>query len=674
MKYCTVKLCIVLAAILTSAATGAEKDIHIPSGRSVGTSWTVTDGAGFRWDITNNGQVNDGTNDAYDGGMQLRVNGNSFENASSGRGSKDGREVEFGPWSIGTLKVWRRIYVDPKLGYCRWIDIFQNTSNTAQTATVQYFSNLGPSVNMTFTTSGGGSLTAKDWGIITAGSASSSSPALVHVFATRSVKLKPQFKFSHGSDNIYYNVPLKIPGARTVALCFFEAQRRPLAEAKKLLDNFRPEKELRKVPSGLRRLIVNMGSSTLIMEQIELPRHDDHDLAVLRNGDELLGTIRNDRIVVETFYGKLDLPAARILGLNVPTASDPHVQVVLADGQVVAGRFLNAPLTFKLTNGSEMALPLTKLQTASFRVSPEKPDRIAVKRPVAVLRSGQRLFFRRDDVDYTFHTEYGTVKLNPDHLRDILMDTPSGGLHRATFRNGSVLSGLLTTDSLRVALDLGPTLEIRRHLLGRLVLASGEPDANALSVMTLRNEDRLIGRIAAQSLTLKTRYGQFVAKPQEIARVEFQKDFFGRVQVKLHNGTSVTGRFVGQTARFRIEPGPELPVFIGHIVSIDSPAPPGKPTGKPKPAPEAPASTTRPASSRPATAPALPRPRKRRTEAEEARKLEAQLAALQARAASLQNVLAQKPDAEALLAGTITQVHQRIIQLQEELEKHRKQD
>jgi hypothetical protein len=576
-----------------------NSDIHIPTGKSVSTSWSITDSMGFRWDINCNGQVNDGTNDAYDGGMQLRVNGTQFQWSSNGRMGKNSREVEYGPWTTGSLKVSRRIYVDPKEGYCRWIDIFENTSSQQQSLTVQYYSNLGDSVQSVRTSTGGAAVGEKDWAVVTGGASGSSRPALVHVFATRSAKVRPKFTFSNGSDNIYYNVVLKVPARKAVALCLIEAQRRPVSAAHKFMEEFKLSRELQKIPAPLRRIIQNMGGSTLTLENIELPRREEHDLAVLRNGDELLGTISNKQFVIETFYGKLELPAERVIGLNVPTASDPHVQVVLVDGQVVSGAFVNAPLTLTMTNGSEMALPLSKLQTASFKLSPTRPAEIAVKKQAVVLRSGQRLFYRRDDIDYTYHTEYGTVKLNPDDVRAILLDTPEGGLHRVTFCNGSVLSGLLVAEDLKLTLDLGPTLSIRRHLVAQILLSTADTKEADLAEITLRNEDRLRGRIAAEALTLKTKYGEVVAKPAEIATLEFQPTEFGRVQIGLHNGTTVTGTLMGETIRFQIEAGPALPIFIGHIVGLTSSKPAGTATTKP---------AAKPNTTPPTTAPAKPLP------------------------------------------------------------------
>jgi hypothetical protein len=593
-----------VAAVLAvaGAAAAAERNIHIPPGRSVGFNWYLNDGAGYRWDISSNGQVSDGSNDAYDGGMQLRLGATYFSGDSQGRLSEDGREIEIGPWKQGAINVYRRVYIDGKLGYCRWIDIFENAEASAQSLSVQYYSNLGGSITSTYTTTGQAELTDKDWGFVTGSTDTSARPAIVHVFGTQGAKVKPTFRYTRNDDSVYCTFALKVPAGKTVALCLFQAQRRPIEEAKTFLKDFNPRRELAKVPAGLRTLLLNMGGATLILGSIDLPRHEKHDLAILRNGNELLGAILNERFDLETFYGRLELPASQVVGLNVPAPDDPHVQVVLADGQVVAGTLLNAPLRIRLTNGNEMSLPPSRLAAATFALSADKPGEIKISHPTIMLRSGQQLAFRGEDLDCTFQTQYGTVKLDADDLRSLQFDTPEGGLHRAIFRNGSVLSGLLTTEDFNLTLELGPRLSIRRYLAAQVLLPSTEMDHSQLAEATLRNDDQIFGQIAEESLAVTTQYGRVTVKPAEIAELTVPEEAaLGQVQIKLHNGTTVTGKFVAETIQFQIVPGPKLSIFLGHVVRLTCPKPAGQaaPATR-KGAAEAPDKTAEPVRTQPA--------------------------------------------------------------------------
>jgi hypothetical protein len=560
------------------AAGADETGIHVSGSQRVGFNWYMTDGAGSRWDISSNGQVSDGTNDAYDGGMQLRMGGSYFASSSEGKLSKSGREVEIGPWVNGSIRVWRRVYIDAAVGYARWIDIYENTAGATADLKVQYYSNLGGTISTTTTTTGKQDLTDKDWGVVTADSTDSSRPAIAHIFTNRGSRTRPDVKFNRNQDDFNVSFDIKIPAGKTVAICQFEAQRQGSDQAVKFLKDFNPRRELDKVPADLRKLIVNMGGATLVMGNIDLPRNDKHDLAIRRNEteDELLGTILNERFDVETFYGKLELPAAKVAGLSIPAADDPYVQVVLLDGQMAAGKLLNGPLRLRLTNGNEMSLPPENILAATFALSPQRPAEIKISRPTVILRSGQQLAFRASDLDLRYQSLYGEVRLEADQLTRLDLDTPDGGLHRAVFRNGSVLSGLLVADTLKLDLDLGLVLETRRQVLSQVLLPAEDIDASGLCEMTLRNEDVLFGQIADESLAVDTQYGKVTVSPSEIDELAVpQEAALGQVSIKLRSGTTVTGKFAGQAVTFQVEPGPKLPVFLGSIVQIKCP-PPGK--------------------------------------------------------------------------------------------------
>jgi len=577
---------LLIAAIQISAVQAADKALHIPAGRSVSSSWVTTDSAGFRWDIyLNYGQVNDGTNDAYDGGLQLQISGSTMSVSQAGRLSKAGDEVEIGPWRRGSVNIYRRIYVDKKVGYCRWIDMFENTASTAQTLTLRYYSNMGSSTQSTFTTSGKAELTDKDWGIVTSPSGGSR-PSVVHIFATKNAKVRPRFQFRRSDDSLYYHHTLKIPAKKTVALCLIEAQRRPASAANKFLSEFKVEHELKKIPPALRRIILNMGGAVLTLGSLELPRHEKHDMVVQRGGNELLGTILNAQYAIETLQGKVTLPADRVVGLHAPAGAGDRVKLGLTDGQVLVGKLDGGSLKLKLANGNTMSLTIDMIDTAAYRVSPKRPEEIAFRRPMIVLRNGQQLFFKSADVDWSFHTQYGRIILKPENLKSIVLDTPDGGLHRAVFSNDSVLSGLMVQEDLNMSLDLGGKLNVKRYLTQRFALPTPAGDAPELGELKLRNEDVLAGKIADKALDIETADGEQVSvRGGDIASIAAPEGAsLGVLRIKLHNGTTVDGTLSGKTVAFQIIPGPRLNIYVGHIVEITQPGPPGSKPAAKKPA------------------------------------------------------------------------------------------
>ena len=200
-----------------------EEGIHLKPGRNTGFEWSNNNGAGSRWDISNSGQVDDGSNDAYDGGMMLYVNNSNFFWGQAGRASQDNREVEMGPWNANGLQVSRRIYVDPKLGYCRWIDIFENPSGGEINANIRYMSNIGGSIQMIESSTGAASVGDKDWGLITGSQGNSSRPSTIHVFCSKDNKVRPQVQARLRNSQMTYTFNLKVPAGKAVALAVFEA-------------------------------------------------------------------------------------------------------------------------------------------------------------------------------------------------------------------------------------------------------------------------------------------------------------------------------------------------------------------------------------------------------------------------------------------------------------------
>jgi hypothetical protein len=583
-------LTIVLLLAATWCLSAEDKDALHLTGNATVSGLNINDGAGFRWSINSNGMVVSSTGDSYGNGMQLTVNQNGFSWGQACKVSADGREIELGPVNNSQVNVYRRIYVDNKKGYCRWIDIYDNTTASNVTLTLQYYTNTNNSTQQIYTTSGKEQLTEKDWGVLTLYGENTTSPALAHIYASKNAKFKPKFQYRLNDNTIYCNASVTVPARKAIALCFFEAQRKP-ADAKKFLDGFNVTEELEKVPPALRKIIVNMaGGSTLTLGKIELARNEKQDLAVLRNGDELMGDLDVEKFEMETAFGKLSLDAKRVVGVVSLDAEDSAVHLVLTDGQVVVGKLLSGPLKMKLASGSEMSLQPDKFKTVSFRLSKEKPEEVGTRNAAVVLRSGQQLFFNPSDIDLTFQSEYGDLKLSPAQLSSLVLETPDGGLHRAIFRNGSVLSGLLKTASFKLQLDLGQPFNVPVSMIEQFVFPAPDLDHDKLAEVALRNEDQLLGVLLDESLTVQTRMGKVLVKPAEIAEAQFVTESLGQVQIKLHNGTTVTGKMTTQNLRFRIEPGPELPLFVGHIIRFTCPPPANSPaTGaagsQPAPAP-----------------------------------------------------------------------------------------
>jgi len=557
------------------SAAGGDGGIHLPPGRTTAPTWSRADALGYRWDISRNGSISDGSDDAYDGGMRLRVNGQEFPARSSVRVNADNTEIEFGPWRQSGLVVWRRVFVNVRRGYCRWIDIFENPTDSRISVSVEYYSNMGDSTGRTYTTSGGADLISADWGVVTCGeSVGSRRPAVVHVFATPSAALRPSFQFARDSDDLYCRADLTVPGGKAVALCMFQAQRRPYASAVKFLKEFDPVAEVALLPRALRDILLNMSGPRLDVGGVSLHRSRDSDRIVLRNGDELLGRIANVSFRIDAGFAKVELPAGKVLGLVGTCPHDADVRVVLSDGQVLAGRLLSGPVVLALPDATELKIDPGDMREAAFRISPDRPEQPSVADPLLVTRRAERLAFDAGGMTFRFLTAHGALALRPADLKALEMDTPGGGLHRAVFRNGSTLAGLLGDEHVSVRLKLGPQLEIPRQRLKAIFLPTSPIDPADQTRLDLRNGDVLWGSLGDRKWTLQGKFGRIDLEMANVSQARFFPDALGRVELLLSGGTKVVGRLSRRYVDFQVQPGPRLRLFVGRVKFIRVARPP----------------------------------------------------------------------------------------------------
>ncbi len=498
--------------------------------------------------------------------MILTMNGAGFASNGTARLSKNKREIEIGPWQWGNISVSRRIYVDQAQGYCRWIDIFETNCGQDQQVNLRYQTNHASPLKEMVTSSGGKQFTPKKdyaWAAVLNDAAR---PVVVHVFCSRGAKEAPTPQCNVGAGDTYYNYPITVTNGKPVALCFFESQQPDADKARQFMKDFDPQAELGKVPPALRKIVLNIVAPKFTIEAIEMPRNEKFDMVIQADGTELLGTIANDKFALDSILGKVELPATKVIGLNVPAADDPYVQIVLTDGQVIGGK-LGEPLKLKLENGSEQVFQPDKLnfRTALFRISPQRPQEIAAAGPMVVLRSGQRFNFAAADVACNFRSVYGEFKVDPAQVAAISTDASDGALHRVTFRNGSTVSGLIAMDKFTLKFENAPPLEVGLSRISHFDFRGAAADTANLSQACLKNEDEIFGKLLDDAIELQTDNGKITLKPTDIATIEFGDEALAHAEVKLRDNKTYSGTVLNRSLKFKIEPGPEISVPVSLL-------------------------------------------------------------------------------------------------------------
>jgi hypothetical protein len=180
---------------------------------------------GYPFDISvgsfGQGQLIQGTNNAFDGLGRLSVGGAAFQPATTAYTMADsGQTLITGSVTAAGLAVTRRITV-PNTGnddFARTTDVFTNPTNTAITTVVQVTSNLGSdgTTSVFATSSGDATLSPGDLWFATQGAKSQTLLHYLHGYAglaPSSVKLI--------GDNLVWTYELTVPALSTRELAYF---------------------------------------------------------------------------------------------------------------------------------------------------------------------------------------------------------------------------------------------------------------------------------------------------------------------------------------------------------------------------------------------------------------------------------------------------------------------
>ncbi|MBN1943761.1 MAG: hypothetical protein JW849_10755 [Phycisphaerae bacterium] len=571
---------ILLAVLFTAAPFWAcparaqgklPDDLLLPAdGRRMQGMFRLSDEKGGTWGIhLQCGFIQESTGNVYGSGMYLHLQGNNFY-AQSNQGllNKAGNEVQIGPWNQMDLVVYRRIKIFKKEGLARWLEIIHNPG-AAKRVSVLLRTHMNYGIQSLTTSSGKGSFTDKDFAFVTT-CPNPTAAATLHVVCGPMSKLRPRVLQQGNRYDVTYD--LSLPAGGTVVLAGFEAQRPSAAKLQPMMKKFRPRRYLRDLPMAVRRLIANVRASGG-PDDMELDREEHADRVILRDGQEFLGTIaKQPAFRVATARGELTLPAERVVGMIAWGAEPGRLRTLLTDGQIVTGTLGEQTIPIDIATVGRQVIPLRDVRAWSYRISKRRPDETPFDGPYLRLRTGDRLAFAADSVPFRLQTRNGVVDLDPAAMLSIQLDNAKHNLHRAVFRNGSELSGLLLPEAVEPKLQLGGKQTIPRDLLTCVEYAQEEDaDSQDLPKLVLADGDVLRGQFDQAKLTLKGKYGQMTLQPGNIRTLQPIPDRTSWFRATLWNGSTVQGLLETPRLRFRVQPGPAVEISPARIASFDQP-------------------------------------------------------------------------------------------------------
>jgi len=542
LQFTAAALFATLAAWLPPEGRGGEPEKLIPASFT-----TKSDALGFRWDINQTGVVSDGTNDCFDGGLFLKVNGVQFSAARSMM-TPDGREYVLSGTPAG-IKVTRRILVDTVRSAVRYIEVFENPGGNAVTLTVTIRSMLGGSCASVVTSTGAGftgSLGKKDIGLLTT-SRQGRRPCVMFLVSGSRGKVKP--RISNQSNRTFeFIYSIKVEPKKTVSLLHVVAQRHlsSVSDPGKVFSAFYKKNKLigLRVPKALRSGVVNFHVSQLtpsewgkpgasfrfVLEMAEAMnvKRGEADVLVLDEETRLSGTASCDSLTIETARGKVAVPLADLALLRGSRGAGRRCFVYLRNGEILAGsvRAEALKLVPSGAEGTEAASGLT------IKMLPESVDMLFTRRDerdgiplpgtVAFLRtrSGECLALS-GETSLTFEaaTAWGMRRVPFDQLERMLHVRKPEPLHRISLTDGSRLAIVLCGGKLLFeTLRFGP-LEVDPREVASLIRVRLVPRSPPRPFDTAEWPEEVRGKLGeAVDLDVKDApLAEVIAKLQEAA-------------------------------------------------------------------------------------------------------------------------------------------------------------
>ena len=304
-----------------------------------------------------------------------------------------------------------------------------------------------------------------------------------------------------------------------------------------------------------------------------ITRAASRDRVELIDRSVLLGTVENESYTIATAsLGQIKIPAARVVGLVSGSKKDPRVRLLLADGQVVAGRMIGQVLQLTLAaSSSPLKIPVSRIRQFGYRLSKDKPAAPVASGPIVILAGGYRLAWTECRQKLQLRTPGGAVDLPIKGVVKIQAIDPAARAYRVVFRNGSTLTGALLPAKLTLKLQLGPTFTCWRRNVRGFVMLARHVEPTGPATVQMRNGDRLFGKIADQTLTIRTEFGDVKVRAASLVSMVFDPKKTGQVKAKTWNGATISGRLVAPAVTVVVGPdGPAVKVTAAQITSITS--------------------------------------------------------------------------------------------------------
>jgi hypothetical protein len=585
-SFVRVLLVVALLMTVTSASAqlrrrGGAMPMPAPAAGAVNLPHMVPDDQGNQWVLHNMGWLQQqGNMPIYNQGATLMVNQQHPQHENNqARIDEATAEIVFENMIVHGaqgITVTRRVLIDKEHRYVRYIDIFRNSERQDQIINVQIQSNLSFGVQVAQLVS---DPKAKEQRHVAWVGQTHMGRAVVEVYSGRGAKVAPTIAWQQGHHYVQALMPLNVPGNKDVAIMHLHATAESQEQGVRFVNGLKESRLMASLAPEVRRLIINFPSAGTFAGEHELLRGEMFDIIELRSGDRVQGTLIDETFTLDTFYGTVEVPADRVLGLINIGQFRPRQLIATLDGEIFGGYLQKDSLSMKLASGQTINVPLTQMSRAGYRRRGDESEELPPQRSdqlIIGLRSGDRIAAAPPSQKLQVLTRYGMLELSPDVIAAVVFHDEQQPVHRVHLTDGSHFAALLTAERLEMSLSSGvaakpvsfPTSSITR-LQAQAEIP--EPDDDA-PILQLTNGDVFAGNLEGE-LQLDTAFDTLKLSAAEILLLSRQPEAVSDVQVTLWDQTTVSGQLREPQLQCKLSSGMTIAVPVALVETYTQPHP-----------------------------------------------------------------------------------------------------
>ncbi len=604
---------LITAAVAAAAAVGGvDGQVNVINRRGNGNGrvlpWQAGDGHGQSWFVYQPWMVQMQGNFAlYQQAAAVTVNGSQPQGipAAAHVEEKTG-ELVMESMPVGQLVMTRRVWVNADDGSCRVIDLLKNPTGQDQPLNMTLASNVSYAVQSTQQIADpkrpGQTLA---WAaLVQAGQ----QRVALDVYAGPGAKVVPAIDSQNNNNAVQATVTTTVPAGKEVGFVHWHVVvGGGMDAANQWVRDVRPAKLLADLPAAVRREIVNVAGTSGVGD-VEVLRGDLLDVVELRTGDKFNGTLTAPSYKLATFYGTVDLPADKVVGVVNVGQFRPRQLVVTGDGQVFGGHLEAAAVDLELTSGQRTRIPIAQVARFGYRKRPNEADtpvdETTVPTPYAVMTTGERVGVELAPTPVPVVTRYGSLRLPTAVIASIVFNGDEAGtVHTINLTDGSRFTGLVTAPAFDAKLTstgatatapttnpttnptgdhggphAGQAVRLSVGMLNRLVFTRPAADDGAAAAaaadppaaLQVHGGDVLAG-VVQGDLKLDTAFDTIALRGPEVRSLAKSKDAVGELVVTTWDGTKFNGQLEDGELAVRLASGIDVTVPVGLLDAYSNP-------------------------------------------------------------------------------------------------------